>query len=109
MTYRLAFTKSFGRELKKLKKKYPSILSDLDKVAAELLKSPSMGDPVYKNCYKIRVPISSMNKGKSGSARLVTYLVHTKSTIFLMAIFIKSARSSISDQEIRKLIEGIED
>jgi mRNA-degrading endonuclease RelE of RelBE toxin-antitoxin system len=38
MTYKLAFTKSFGRELKKLKKKYPTILADLDRLAVELLK-----------------------------------------------------------------------
>ncbi|SIT06089.1 hypothetical protein SAMN05421761_11449 [Belliella pelovolcani] len=56
MTYKLAFTKSFGRELKKLKKKYPSILKDLDKIAVKLLENPSLGVLVYKNCYKVRVP-----------------------------------------------------
>jgi len=109
MTYKLAFTKSFGRELKKLKKKYPSILSDLDKIAVELLEKPFLGDPVYKNCYKVRVPISSINKGKSGSARLITYVVYSKSTIFLIAIFTKSERASISDKEIKELIRDLED
>ncbi|MCE7054407.1 hypothetical protein LZF95_06955 [Algoriphagus sp. AGSA1] len=109
MTYKLAFTKSFGRELKKLKKKHPSILADLDKIAVELLEKPSLGDPVYKNCYKVRVPISSMNKGKSGSARLITYVVYSKSTIFLIAIFTKAERSSIPDKEIKLLIKELED
>jgi mRNA-degrading endonuclease RelE of RelBE toxin-antitoxin system len=109
MTYKLAFTKSFGRELKKLKKKYPSILADLDKMGVELLETPSLGDPVYKNCYKIRIPISSMNKGKSGSARVITYVLSTKSTIFLVAIFTKAERSSISEKEINELIKGLED
>ncbi len=108
MTYRLAFTKSFGRELKRLKKKYPSILADLDKIAVELLERPFLGNPIYKNCYKVRVPISSLNKGKSGSARLITYVVHSKSTIFLIAIFTKTERSSTSDEEIKHLIRELE-
>lgn len=109
MTYKLAFTKTFGRELKRLKKKYPSILADLDKVAVELLAKPSLGDPIYKNCFKVRVPISSMKKGKSGSARVITYVVYSQSTIFLIAIFTKAERSSISDKEIKELIRNLED
>lgn len=108
MTYKLAFTRSFGRELKKLKKKYPSILKDLDQIAIKLLENPTLGVPVYKNCYKIRVPISSLNKGKSGSARLVTYVVYAKYTIFLVAIFTKAERSSIPDKEIKQLIKELE-
>jgi len=108
MTFKLAFTKSFGRDLKKLKKKYPSILADLDKIATELLERPSLGDPVYKNCYKVRIPISSMSKGKSGSARLITYVVYSKSIVFLIAIFIKGERSSILDKEIKRLIKELE-
>lgn len=109
MTYKLAFTKSFGRELKKLKKKYPTILADLDRLAVELLKNPTLGNPVYKNCYKVRVSISGMRKGKSGSARLITYVVYSKLTIFLIAIFTKSERTSISDKEIEDLIKNLED
>ncbi|SIT06079.1 hypothetical protein SAMN05421761_11448 [Belliella pelovolcani] len=49
-----------------------------------------------------------MNKGKSGSARLVTYVVYSESTVFLVAIFTKSERSSITDKEIRQLIKELE-
>ncbi len=108
MTYRLVPTKAFSRELKRLKKKYPSILTDLDKISKELVNTPSLGDQVYKNCYKIRVPISSMNKGKSGSARLITYVVYTNSIIFLVDIFTKAERASISEKEIKMLIKELE-
>ncbi len=108
MTYRLVPTKAFSRQLKRLKKKYPSILTDLDKIAKELIITPALGDQVYKNCYKIRVPISSMNKGKSGSARLITYVVYSNSIIFLIGIFTKAERASISEKEIRNLIMELE-
>jgi hypothetical protein len=50
-----------------------------------------------------------MRKGKSGSARLITYVVYSKLTIFLIAIFTKSERASISDKEIEDLIKNLED
>ena len=50
-----------------------------------------------------------MNKGKSGSARLITYVVYSESTIFLIAVFTKSERDSISDKEIKLLINDLED
>jgi mRNA-degrading endonuclease RelE of RelBE toxin-antitoxin system len=108
MTYRLVPTKAFSRELKRLKKKYPSVLTDLDKIGKELVKTPTLGDQIYKNCYKIRVPISSMNKGKSGSARLITYVVYSNSIIFLVGIYTKAEKVSISEKEIRMLIKELE-
>lgn len=61
-----------------------------------------------KTATKLEFQISSMNKGKSGSARLVTYVVYSESTVFLVAIFTKSERSSITDKEIRQLIKELE-
>lgn len=107
MIYKLIPTRPFLRELKKLSKKYPSIFSDLDKIGSELVKIPSLGNPVYKNCYKVRVPISSLNKGKSGSARLITYVVTADSKIFLLAIYAKSERDSISDKQIKEMLKDL--
>ena len=109
MIYKLVPTKTFLRELKKLSKKYPSIFSDLDKIRDLLVKIPSLGNPVYKNCYKVRVPISSMNKGKSGSARLITYVVAADSNIFLLTIYAKSERDSISDKQIKQMLKELDD
>uniref|UniRef100_UPI003CC7A288 hypothetical protein n=1 Tax=Algoriphagus locisalis TaxID=305507 RepID=UPI003CC7A288 len=94
--------------LKGLRRNIHQILTDLDKIAKELIITPALGDQVYKNCYKIRVPISSMNKGKSGSARLITYVVYSNSIIFLIGIFTKAERASISEKEIKMLIKELE-
>lgn len=33
-----------------------------------------MGTPIGKDCYKIRVAVTSKGKGKSSGARLITYV-----------------------------------
>jgi hypothetical protein len=73
-----------------------------------MVNTPSLGDQFYKNCYIIRVPVSSMNRGKSGSARLITYVVYTDSIIFHIGIFTKAERVSISEKEIKMLIKELE-
>ena len=69
MSFRLVPTSNFLKELKKLRKKYPSIESYLDILGNQLLKYPQSGVEVYKNCYKIRFAIKSKSKGKSGGGR----------------------------------------
>ncbi len=91
-----------------MKKKYPSLVSDLDKVGESLVKAPTLGDPVYKNCYKVRGPISSMGKGKSGSARLITYVVVSDSKIYLLSLFVKGEKDTISDKQIRQLLAELD-
>jgi len=49
-----------------------------------------------------------MNKGKSGSARLITYVVYSNSIIFLVGIYTKAQKVSISEKEIRMLIKELE-
>jgi len=40
-----------------------------------------------KNCYKIRIAVSAKSKGKSGGARIITNIVATELTIYLLAIY----------------------
>lgn len=100
MTYRLVPTDSFKNELKKLLKKYPSLLADLESIENELLGNPRLGVEVFKNCYKIRVAIKSKKKGKSGGGRLITHIKVEKESIYLLSIYDKSDKSNISDAEI---------
>nr|WP_304438252.1 type II toxin-antitoxin system RelE/ParE family toxin [Pedobacter sp. Leaf176] len=53
-----------------------------------------------KECYKIRISISSKGKGKSSGARLITRVRVVKETIYLLSIYNKSERDSISDKEL---------
>ena len=66
MNYKIEATPKFERDVRKLFKKQKSLLADL-LLFRELLKSdPTQGAALGKDCYKIRLAISSKGKGKRG-------------------------------------------
>lgn len=104
MSFKVIPTPLFERELKRLSKRHISIKGDLAKLTASLEKTPSLGESLGNNCYKIRMAISSKKKGKSGGARIITYLKVLSNKIFLISIYDKT--DTIADNEI---IERIRD
>jgi mRNA-degrading endonuclease RelE of RelBE toxin-antitoxin system len=108
MSYSILSIPPFERQLKRLAKKYPSILSDLGSLAEELEVNPKLGIPLGHNCYKIRLAISSKGRGKSGGARVITYVYFEADSIFLLAIYVKSEQKSISDEALKELILHID-
>jgi mRNA-degrading endonuclease RelE of RelBE toxin-antitoxin system len=106
MNYEIIYTKKFERELKALYKKYRSLKEDLNIFEKELRENPYIGDNLGNNVRKIRIAINSKNKGKSGGARIITYdlVVDIENTeIYLLSIYDKSEKDSISKQEIEEL------
>lgn len=99
---------SFDKELKKLRKKYKTIVIDLHKLADELKANPYMGVDLGKGVRKVRMAISAKGKGKSHGARVVTYtdaLVSiSEGTLTLLFIYDKADRDSITDKEIDALL-----
>jgi mRNA-degrading endonuclease RelE of RelBE toxin-antitoxin system len=55
MSFDIIPTPLFLKEVKTLSKKYISLTSDLLKLEKQLLETPDMGEPLGKNCYKIRL------------------------------------------------------
>ena len=72
MNYEIVTTKNFDRKVKFLSKKYHSLINDLKSLKEELLANPTVGDKIDENTRKVRMSISSKNKGKSGGARVIT-------------------------------------
>jgi len=108
MNYEIVTTEDFDREVKSLVKKYRSIPDDLERFKKELLKNPTMGDNLGDNIRKVRMAITSKNKGKRGGARVITctVLVDVINTdIYLLTIYDKGERENISKQEIKQLRE----
>jgi len=64
MSYNIEVSANFKKEVKKLTKKYPSLKTELSKLFTELSENPTMGADMGNNIYKIRLAISSKNKGK---------------------------------------------
>ncbi len=105
MSFDIIATEPFERKLKRLAKKYKSLQKDLTKLFGDLAENPTMGTSIGRDCYKIRFAISSKGKGKSGGARIITYVRIVKSTVYLMDIYDKSEQVNISDEELKWLID----
>lgn len=107
MSFRITATPKFDREIKRLNKKYSSLKSDFAALISSLRENPTKGESLGGNCYKIRLSISSKNKGKSGGARVITYVVISETNVYLLSIYDKSEHESISDKELKKLLEDL--
>ena len=107
MSYNIIAVPKFKKELKKLAKKYPSLKGDFSVLADSLEQNPEQGTSLGKNCYKIRLAISSKGKGKSGGARVITNFQVVNDTIYLLSIYDKADKESISDKDLIALIESI--
>lgn len=108
MNYKVIATGPFERKVKKLSKKYISIKTDLQILFKSLETNPTQGVSLGNDSYKIRLSISSKGKGKSGGARVITFVKVVKSKVFLMTIYDKSERYSISDNEIQRMIKHLQ-
>ena len=102
---REAFTKHF----KQLSKKYPSLKNDYSALLDLLQQNPLIGTSLGKDCYKIRMKISSKNTGKSGGARVITYVRIQMQRITLLDIYDKSEKENISDTELAALLKKAEE
>jgi mRNA-degrading endonuclease RelE of RelBE toxin-antitoxin system len=105
MSFEIKFISNFDKEIKKLAKKYPSIKQDLLELLEEIIEDPFLGEPLGKDCYKIRMAISSKNKGKSGGSRVITCVKVVKETVFLLSIYDKSEQENIEDSKLKSLLE----
>ena len=103
----ITFTPDFKREYKKLAKKYVSLDSDMKDLVEEIKENPTLGTPLGNNTFKIRLAISSKNKGKSGGARIITYFITEDNELYLLSIYDKSDQGSLSDKSIIALIKDV--
>ena len=87
MSYKVIPVDKFKREAKRLVKKYPSPKIELAEIAESLSEEPTLGTSLGNDTYKIRVSIKSKGKGKSGGARIITYVVTPQKEIYLLTIF----------------------
>ncbi len=106
MSYKIELSANFKKEAKKLTKKFPSLKQELTALFTELETNPTMGTPLGNDIYKIRLAIASKNKGKSGGARVLSFVKITATTVLLFSIYSKGDIDNLSDKEIQNLIKG---
>ena len=108
MSYRIEVAPKFARRLKKLSKRYKSIKQDYEDFLHSLQSNPLQGVDLGKGLRKIRMSIASKGKGKSGGARVISFMAimnGEEGCIELLTIYDKSEMESISDKELLNLIK----
>ncbi len=106
MNYRIDTTIRFGKELKRLSKKYKSIKQDYAHLLKELHNNPTTGINLGDGFHKMRMAITSKNRGKSHGARVIFYLYiinEAEGEIILLSIYDKQEKDNISETELRQL------
>lgn len=107
MSYKVDVTNGFKREAKRLIKKYASLKDEIGALIDTLEEAPRTGTSIGHDCYKVRLAITSKGKGKSGGARVITYVFVKDQTVYLLSIYDKSEQADISDARLRALINAV--
>ena len=81
---------------------------EYEELINKLEENPEMGISLGNNLYKVRLAITSKGKGKSGGARIITYLKTEEGNIYLLTIYDKSEKDTISNSEIQKILVNIQ-
>jgi hypothetical protein len=105
MSFNIYTTDFFDKELKKLSNKYPSLKNDYKALIDFLKKEPKQGQPLGKDCYKIRMAITSKGKGKSDGSRIISCVKIVAASVFLLSIYDKGDKENISDKELDSLLK----
>ena len=82
-----------------------------------MLETPGHGTPLGHDAYKIRLKITSKEKGKSGGARVISLVENTligyseivseeEITVHLLSIYHKADVATISDKELKDLLKN---
>jgi mRNA-degrading endonuclease RelE of RelBE toxin-antitoxin system len=98
------------KEIKKLRRKYPSVTSEVRKLVVQLEEDERPGDKIASvgyDVYKVRLPNPSAKRGKSGGFRVI-YYVKLAESVILITIYSKTQQSNISPEAIRQALEEIE-
>ncbi len=107
MSYKVDSIPLFDTQAKRLAKKYPSLKNDLAILIKKLAVDPEQGTSLGNGFFKIRIAIASKGKGKSGGARIITYVKIIATTVFLSSIYDKSEKASISDKELKQIFKAL--
>jgi len=107
MSFSVIPSEKFKKEAKRLIKKFPSLKAELGDLYDILIEQPDSGTPLGNNTYKIRISIRSKNKGKSGGARVITYLLTENKEVYLLTIYDKSDFENVDDRTLQNIIRSL--
>lgn len=104
MSFNVVATSGFKKHAKGIAKKHRSLKADIAELIDSLEQDPTQGEPLGKDCYKVRIAITSKGKGKSGGSRVITCVKVVERDVYLVTIYDKSDKENISDKELDNLL-----
>lgn len=107
MSYDVIPTHRFEKELKRLVKKFPSLKKEFSEFIITISQRPHTGAFIGNNCYKVRLAINSKGKGKSGGARVITYLYMETEIVYLLTIYDKSEKADLKPNELKDMVNSL--
>jgi mRNA-degrading endonuclease RelE of RelBE toxin-antitoxin system len=107
MNFNVLAIPPFDKQIKRLVKKYPSLKNEYAGLISSLEQEPMQGTSLGNHCYKIRLAMASKGKGKSGGARVITYVQIVHHTVYLLAIYDKAEQSDIETRDLKNLLKQI--
>jgi hypothetical protein len=108
MSFNVIPSDKFKKEAKRLIRKFPSLKEELRELSITLSEHPETGKALGKGTYKIRIAIKSKGKGKSGGARVITYLVTVNEEVYLLLIYDKSEYDNVDDKLLQLIIDALD-
>lgn len=107
MIFNVIVTDDAERDARHLKKKYRSFKTDFTELLYSLEVSPQQGEPLGKDCYKVRLAITTKQKGKSGGARVITCVKIVNEQVFILAVYDKSEYATVTDKKIEQRLKNV--
>lgn len=104
------FGVTFRDDLASLRHRYRHVFDDIEPLVERLERGEKPGDKligVRRDTYKVRLPNSSAQRGKSGGFRVI-YYVQLADRVILLTIYSKTDQSDISVEKIRRLIDELD-
>lgn len=83
MSFNVIVTTGFKKHAKSIAKKHRSLKTDIEALIGSLEQDPTQGEPLGKDCYKVRMTIAAKGKGKSGGSRVITCVKVVEQDVYL--------------------------
>ena len=102
----VGYTQEFEDRLRDLARKFRRINEDLAPLVKQLERGELPGDriPGYtRETYKVRLPNSTANRGKSGGFR-VLYYVRSALEVVLLTVYSKTEQDDVRNEAVQSIV-----
>ena len=109
MPVKLIASANFQKNVRRLVKRYPHVIADLDALFSRLQDGQTPGDQIAGvgyTVYKVRLRSSDMNRGESAGFRVI-YYIKTALCVYIVTMYAKADQSDIPRKTLRQLVNEI--